>query len=246
MNVIPAIDLRGGRCVRLFQGEFDRETEYSTNPASVARQFSELGVENLHIVDLDGARDGRQQNQKTVGDIAAESPLAIQLGGGIRDSKTLDQWLRNGVSRCVIGSAAVTDPARVKDWLTTFGPAKIVLALDVRIDARGSPMLSTHGWEKTSAVSLWDCVEDYQPTNIRHVLCTDVSRDGAMRGPNFELYESFTARFPEIALQASGGVRGKDDLLRLNDIGVAAAITGRALLDGALTTEDVRSFQRDA
>lgn len=245
MKIIPAVDIRGGRCVRLFQGEFDKETEYSANPADVAQQFSELGVTDLHIVDLDGARDGLQQNQQTVDEIAANSPLSIQLGGGIRNRKTLDRWLRNGVSRCVIGSAAVTEPQTVKEWISAFGAKKIVLALDVRIDADGAPMLSIHGWEQASSVSLWDCVEDYRHVDVRHVLCTDVSRDGAMSGPNFELYETFKHRFPAIALQASGGVRGIDDLRKLRRIGVDAAITGRALLDGALQPEEVRSFQLD-
>ena len=245
MNVIPAIDIRGGRCVRLYQGEFDRETEYSSDPAGVARAFAELGARHLHIVDLDGARNGQQRNQGTVSSIAERSPLAVQLGGGIRDRETLAGWLQNGVSRCVIGSSAVTEPETVKSWLAEFGAEQIVLALDVRIDTAGSPMLSTHGWEKTSSMSLWDCIDHYLPSGLRHILCTDVSRDGAMSGPNIALYEEIIQRFPDIALQASGGVRGLHDLKELRHIQVDGAITGRALLDGALKPEEVRSFLRD-
>lgn len=245
MNVIPAIDIRGGRCVRLFQGEFDRETEYSADPAGVAREFAELGVRHLHIVDLDGARDGQQRNQPTVATIAEQSPLDVQLGGGIRSRETLARWLQHGVSRCVIGSTAVTEPDRFRSWLREFGAEKIVLALDVRLDQNGVPMLATHGWEKTSATSLWACVKNYLADGLKHVLCTDVSRDGAMSGPNFSLYEEMLQRFPDIALQASGGVRGLGDLQRLRHIRVDGAITGRALLDGALTPEEVRSFLRD-
>ncbi len=246
MKVIPAIDLRGGRCVRLLKGEFDKETEYSSDPAAVARRFGELGVDRLHMVDLDGARDGEQQNQAIVRAIAGESALAIQLGGGIRDRDSVAAWLDAGVSRCVIGSLAVTDAARVAGWLREFGPDRIVLALDIRIDAEGTPMLATHGWEQTSDVSLWDCVEHYHASGLRHVLCTDVSRDGAMTGPNVDLYATLARRFDWLELQASGGVRGIDDLRALRTAGAAAAITGRALLDGTLTAEEVRTFLRDA
>lgn len=246
MNVIPAIDLRGGRCVRLFQGEFERETEYSDDPPSVAQRFAGLGVDRLHLVDLDGARDGRQQNESVVRRIASESPLKVQLGGGIRSDDTLAGWLDAGVDRCVVGSLAVTEPDRVRAWLADPGAERVVLALDVRITADGTPMLSTHGWQETSGVSLWHCLEGFADAGLRHVLCTDVSRDGAMAGPNVALYEEIVARFPEIELQASGGVRGIDDLRQLRAAGAAAAITGRALLDGSLGTAEVRSFLLDA
>lgn len=246
MKVIPAIDLRDGRCVRLLQGDFDRETEYSGDPRAVARRFARLGVERLHVVDLDGARDGRQGNAPVVRRIAAESTLKVQLGGGIRDRETLETWLSGGVDRCVIGSLAVTDAGEVRRWLTEFGTERIVLALDVRLDSDGRPMLSTHGWRETSQLSLWDCIEGFLPDGLRHVLCTDVSRDGAMSGPNVGLYEQIVDRYPDLELQASGGVRGVDDLRRLRAAGVAAAITGRALLDGNLSEAEVRSFRQDA
>jgi len=246
MNVIPAIDLRGGRCVRLFQGEFDRETEYSDDPVAVARRFAELGADRLHLVDLDGARDGTQVNAGIVRSIATESPLKAQLGGGIRSRDNVSAWLEAGVDRCVIGSLAVTEPAEVAAWLSHFGAARIVLALDVRIDAGGEPMLSTHGWRETSSVSLWQAIDDYLEHGLKHVLCTDVSRDGAMSGPNLELYRQIVSRYPSIQLQASGGVRGLGDLEALRSLGAAAAITGRALLDGSLTAEEIRSFLRDA
>jgi phosphoribosylformimino-5-aminoimidazole carboxamide ribotide isomerase len=242
MNVIPAIDLRGGRCVRLYQGEFDRETEYSADPAAVARDFAELGAERLHVVDLDGARGGTQLNRDIVRNLATESPLRVQLGGGIRDRQSLDDWLAAGVDRCVIGSLAVSRPDEVMAWLQEAGADRIVLALDVRIDEAKVPWLTTHGWRRTSTVTLWDCLEDYLAAGLRHVLCTDVSRDGAMSGPNLGLYGEIVSRYPTIALQASGGVRGLEDLEALRDTGAAAAITGRALLEGSLSKAEVRSF----
>lgn len=246
MNVIPAIDLRGGRCVRLFQGEFDKETEYSSDPASVADRFADLGASRLHMVDLDGAKDGRPANAELVRAIAARSPLSIQLGGGIRSRDNISEWLEAGVDRCVLGSLAVTEPEKVRGWLDDFGPERIVLALDVRLDADGLPLLSTHGWQETSAVSLWECIDGFLDAGLAHVLCTDVSRDGAMSGPNLDLYREIISRYPGLELQASGGVRGLRDLEVLRDLGAAAAITGRALLDGSLTREEIRSFLRAA
>jgi len=246
MRLIPAIDLRAGRCVRLFQGDFDRQTEYSDDPVGMARRFSELNVRDLHVVDLDGAQSGEQMNRAIVTAIARETPLAVQLGGGIRDAETIRRWLDSGVTRCVIGSAAVTAPGEVRGWLDTFGPDRLVLALDVRIDAGDTPRLTTHGWTKTSSMTLWDALDDYTAAGLRHVLCTDVSRDGAMTGPNVALYEQVLSRYPGLLLQASGGVRDIDDLYSLSAANLPAAISGRALLDGAITADEVASFPQDA
>jgi phosphoribosylformimino-5-aminoimidazole carboxamide ribotide isomerase len=242
MNVIPAIDLRAGSCVRLHQGEFDRQTEYSKDPVDVGKHFESFGFSNLHVVDLDGARSGQQRNERIVRRLAQETGFSIQLGGGIRDSDKVSAWLEAGVDRCVIGSVAVTEPRRVRDWLQRFGPARIVLALDVRLDEGGVPRLATHGWTQDSEHSLWQVVEAYRESGLEHVLCTDISRDGAMSGPSVDLYRDFLERFPGIALQASGGVRDIRDLETLRAAGAAAAITGRALLDGRISREEITSF----
>ena len=246
MKIIPAIDLKDGKCVRLFKGDFDRTTEYSNDPAAVGRRFSKLAVEDLHIVDLDGARSGTQHNDEIVAEIARESGLRVQLGGGIRSRDDISRWLGNGVSRCIVGSVAINEPARVRDWLQEFGGDAIVLALDVRIDGTGTPILTTHGWTESSGTSLWDSLDVYNEAGAIHVLCTDVSRDGAMSGPNFELYAEILQRYHSLQLQASGGVRHIDDLDMLRELGVPAAITGRALLDGEITETEVAAFQRNA
>lgn len=246
MKVIPAIDLQDGKCVRLFKGDFNKTTEYSDDPVAIARQFAAMQTSDLHVVDLDGARSGAQQNHAIVTEIARSLELSIQLGGGIRDRDTVKMWLDAGVSRCVIGSQAVTEPGTVKDWLAQFGSDRIVLALDVNIDAAGIPMLTTHGWTRPSNTSLYECIEEYQQHGLLHVLCTDVSRDGAMTGPNLELYASLIQRHPELQLQASGGVRNIEDLHTLRKLGVPAAISGRALLEGEITNSEVLSFQQDA
>lgn len=246
MKIIPALDLQDGQCVRLFQGDFDKRTEYSNDPLGVARGFQAMGFEDLHIVDLDGARRGEQKNREILAAIASETDMAIQLGGGIRGRKTVSKWLAAGVSRCVIGSLAVDDPENIKNWLQEFGPDRIVLALDVELDDNTTPTLVTHGWTRSAEVELWHCMDDYLEDNLRHVLCTDVSRDGTMTGPNVELYKEFVGRYPKINLQASGGVRHADDLRKLADLGASAAITGRALLDGRIKAQELRPFLRVA
>jgi phosphoribosylformimino-5-aminoimidazole carboxamide ribotide isomerase len=246
VKVIPAIDLQNGKCVRLFQGDFEQTTEYSDDPASVARQFAELHANDLHIVDLDGARSGTQDNRDIVATIASETAMAVQLGGGIRDRETLSAWLDAGVSRCVIGSLAITEPDAVKSWLVHFGGEKIVLALDVSINDNGVPVITTHGWTRNSSTTVYECIDDYRSLGLRHVLCTDVSRDGAMAGPNLELYADILDQFPDLQLQASGGVRDVRDLQALRDLRLPAAITGRALLDGKISAVEMAKFQQDA
>ena len=246
MNVIPAIDLKDGKCVRLFQGDFEQATEYSSDPAAVARRFAELHTRDLHIVDLDGARSGQQDNRAIIRAMTYEAPLSIQLGGGIRSEQALKDWFDAGVSRCVIGSLAVTEPDAVRAWLARYGSERIVLALDVKLDGDGQPRLTTHGWTRESTMTLFDCIDTFADIGLRHVLCTDVSRDGAMTGPNIPLYAAVMRRYPQLALQASGGVRNIEDLEQLRAAGIPAAITGRALLDGAITTEEMIAFQQNA
>lgn len=246
MRIIPAIDLKDGKCVRLLKGDFDKTTEYSNDPVKISRRFSALDVQDLHIVDLDGARSGEQQNRSIVQAIAAESGLDIQLGGGIRDRASVKDWFDNGVTRCVVGSMAISNVPVVTQWLREFGPDRLVLALDVNIVADGTPMLTTHGWTRDTDLSLWNCIDRYADEGIKHVLCTDVSRDGAMAGPNVQLYEETLRRYPHLQLQASGGVRNIGDLQQLRLLGIPAAISGRALLDGAITAMEVASFRRSA
>lgn len=242
MKIIPAIDLKDGKCVRLLQGDFEKATEYSSDPVEIANQFAALAATDLHLVDLDGARYGEQKNKDIVTAIASASKLDIQLGGGIRDSETVAEWLNAGVARCVIGSLAITEPDTVKAWITRFGGDRIVLALDINMDDQNEPIVTTHGWTRESSSSLFECVDDFMSAGLQQVLCTDVSRDGAMTGPNLELYERVMTAYPDLTLQASGGVRNIDDLEQLRRIGVPAAISGRALLDGKISAEEIEAF----
>lgn len=246
MRLIPAIDLRGGRCVRLFQGRFDAETVYSDDPAAVLERYVALGAGFVHVVDLDGARDGSQGNARAIAELAGSRRAALQVGGGVRTRDTVGRLLDAGVTRAVVGSTAVSQPEEVAAWLQEFGPEAIVIAFDVRLDDEGVPRLATHGWERQTATSLWDAVAGFLPRGLAHVLCTDVARDGAMTGPNVDLYREAVQRFPGIAWQASGGVRDVADLRTLASTGAAAAVSGRALLEGRMLREELEPFLRNA
>ena len=246
MEIWPAIDLRGGRCVRLLRGEFDAETRYPQDPLALAKYYAGLGCEYLHVVDLDGARTGDPANLAIIRDIARATPLAVQVGGGIRDQQRLERLLACGVARVVVGSLAVNQPETVARWLRAMDPESIVVALDVRLDEGGVPRVTSHGWTRESALTLWQAVERYSEVRLRHVLCTDVDRDGAMSGPNLDLYTEFVSRFPDVALQASGGVRDLADLDALRARGAAAAITGKALLEGRIAGRELRAFSLGA
>ncbi|MDE2294057.1 MAG: 1-(5-phosphoribosyl)-5-[(5-phosphoribosylamino)methylideneamino] imidazole-4-carboxamide isomerase [Gammaproteobacteria bacterium] len=246
MQLIPAIDLRGGRCVRLLRGDFAAETAYEVEPAGLLERYRAAGAEWLHVVDLDGARDGARANREPIARLAARRAVRLQVGGGIRDRAAVLALRAGGVERVVVGSAAITDPDAVRGWLGEFGPAGLVLALDVRLDEAATPWVATHGWQRQSARSLWDAVAQFESAGLRHVLCTDVARDGARSGPNLALYREAVTRFPRIAWQASGGVRDARDLDALAATGVAATISGRALLEGTIDDEEIRRFSPNA
>jgi phosphoribosylformimino-5-aminoimidazole carboxamide ribotide isomerase len=243
MLLIPAIDLRGGQCVRLLQGRFDAETVYAQDPLTVLEQYLALGARRIHVVDLDGARDGSQGNRAAIRRIADHAgDDAIQVGGGVRTRQVAEELFALGVARVVVGSVAVTQPDEVASWIREFGPERVVLAFDVRLDEGGTPRLATHGWERQTQTSLWDAVERHLPAGLLHVLCTDVARDGALSGPNVELYQQCVRRFPGIAWQASGGVSAAPDLHALAATGAAAVISGRALLEGRLSAQEIEPF----
>jgi phosphoribosylformimino-5-aminoimidazole carboxamide ribotide isomerase len=246
MELIPAIDLKGGRCVRLYKGDFAAETVYADDPALILEKYRELGASRVHIVDLDGAKDGTQANFAKIEDLAKRATMKLQVGGGLRTLDRVKQLFDRGVQRAVIGSIAINDPKTVLTWLETVSPDSLVLALDVRLDASRQPWLTTHGWLETSNVLLWEAVERFAAHGLRHVLCTDVSRDGAMTGPNVDLYAEAVRRFPNVQWQASGGVSNANDLQSLRQCGVAAVISGKAMLENSIPVEELRPFLPNA
>lgn len=240
MIVYPAIDLRGGRVVRLRQGDYAAETRYADDPLAVARRYREAGASWIHVVDLDAARDGAMRHRETIAAIARDTGLAVQAGGGVRAESDVEALFAAGVARVVIGSLAVREPERVAGWLGRFGAERICVALDTRADAEGRWRLPVAGWTEDSGVELDALIARYAGlAAIRHVLVTDIARDGMLSGPSVELYRALAARWPALAIQASGGIRDAADVVAARAAGCAGAIVGKALLDGQVGLEEL-------
>jgi phosphoribosylformimino-5-aminoimidazole carboxamide ribotide isomerase len=246
--LIPAIDLQDGQCVRLLRGDFAATTRYAAAPADLVARYRKAGADWLHIVDLDGARTGGRANREIIARLAAEPSIKLQVGGGLRDAAAIVQAFGCGIARAVVGSAAVTQVPEVRHWLREFGAERIVLAFDVRLDAGRDalPRVAIHGWREQSQLALWDAVDHYCSDGLKHVLCTDVSRDGALTGPNVALYTEAVRRFPGIEWQASGGIRDARDLQALAEAGAAAAISGKALLEDLIPATELEPFLPNA
>jgi len=235
--VYPAIDLREGVCVRLMHGRFDAVTRYDDDPVARLAAFAAAGATWAHVVDLDGAEAGRAVQHALIGDLARAVDIRIQSGGGVRSVADVAALIDAGVARVVVGSLAVSQPETVADWLRRFGPDRITLAIDVKADGnRWVPALK--GWTEAAEVDLWTALDRYPPNLARHLLVTDVGRDGALTGPNLDLLGEIVRRRPDLKVQASGGVSSLADLAAARAIGCDGAIVGRALYEGCFTVSD--------
>ena len=234
MLIYPAIDLKAGACVRLMHGRFDQVTHYEDQPAAQLSAFAAEGARWVHVVDLDGAEAGEAVQHALIGELTAAIDVSIQSGGGVRGANDVARLLESGVSRVVVGSLAVTRPNDVAAWLRGFGAERITLALDVRIED-GAPVAAVKGWTESSGVDLWTALDRYPAGAFRHLLVTDVGRDGAMTGPNLDLLAEIRRRRPDLALQASGGVSSLEDIAAVKALGCDGAIVGRALYEGRFT-----------
>lgn len=248
--IIPAIDLIGGETVRLYQGDYDKKTRYQKTPLEIKDSYFDQGAQVLHLVDLDGAKDSTQRQltllSQLIGEKIQDSQMKIQVGGGVRSIEDVQSLLDIGADRVVIGSLAIKQPETVTQWIKTFGSDKIVLALDINIDADGNKWLPTHGWIEKSNVTLEQLLEAYNEVTVQHVLCTDISKDGTLTGSNVELYQELVTRYPDIQWQASGGIGSLDDIKALKPAGVAGVIVGKSLLDGNFTLKEAISCWQDA
>jgi phosphoribosylformimino-5-aminoimidazole carboxamide ribotide isomerase len=234
VEIIPAIDLRAGGVVRLAQGDYARETRYPVEPLALARDYAAAGARWLHVVDLDGARAGTLENLHTIEALAGTS-LHVQAGGGVRDEGGVRRLFDAGVARVVVGSVAVSDPDSVVDWIGRHGAERFCVALDTRAGAQGGWTLPVKGWTESSDAELDELAARYARAGARHLLCTDIARDGMLSGPNLDLYAHLQQVVPGVSVQASGGVRNVEDLHALRAAGAAAAILGRSLLEGRIT-----------
>jgi phosphoribosylformimino-5-aminoimidazole carboxamide ribotide isomerase len=231
MILIPAIDLLDGRCVRLLHGDFEQVTHYPDTPEELARRYADAGATWLHVVDLAASRDGADADTSALIKLLGQAPQSVQTGGGVRSANDITRRLDAGAARVVIGSLSVTDSKGFIGWLEHFGAEKLVAALDIRIDDQGVPWPRIHGWTDRGDKHMWQLLDELVEGGLKHLLCTDISRDGALSGPNLDLYSAVTQRYPDLQLQASGGVSSLDDLQQLKPTRASGVITGKALLE---------------
>lgn len=235
-EVIPAIDLRGGQVVRLKQGDYAQETQYSHAPTGLAARYAQAGARWLHVVDLDGARAGDLANLSVI-EALVKAGMHLQAGGGVRAEEDVLRLFNAGVSRVVVGSIAIREPERVAEWLAKHGAEHFTIALDTR-RREDRWTLPSAGWTEDEARTLDELAPWYAAHGARHLLCTDIERDGMLAGFNLELYQHLAQTVPQLAVQASGGVRSLDDIRAAREAGARGVILGRALLEGRFTLED--------
>ena len=231
MILIPAIDLLDGRCVRLLHGDFEQVTHYPPTAEELAREYADAGARWLHVVDLAASRDGADADTSALFKLLGQAGQSVQTGGGVRTAKDISRRLEAGAARVVVGSLSVTDSKGFTGWLKAFGAESLVAALNIRIDEQGLPWPRIHGWTGRGDRDMWQLLDELVAGGLIHLLCTDISRDGALSGPNLDLYSEITSRYPGLQLQASGGVSSLDDLEQLKPTGSAGVITGKALLE---------------
>jgi phosphoribosylformimino-5-aminoimidazole carboxamide ribotide isomerase len=237
MLIIPAIDIIEGKCVRLEQGKYNARTVYNENPLDVARQFEENGITHLHLVDLDGAKNGRIINLNVLETIASKTSLIIDFGGGIKTDEDVKAVFDAGAQRLTAGSIAVKDKELVKRWIKKYGAEKIILGADVKDEK-----IAVSGWQETSSEDLFNFLKSYTSQGIRYVICTDIRKDGMLQGASIELYKNILERFPGLDLIASGGITGIEELERLKKAGLYGAIVGKAIYENRITLEQIRNF----
>jgi phosphoribosylformimino-5-aminoimidazole carboxamide ribotide isomerase len=238
MKIYPAIDLIGGKVVRLTQGRFDAVTEYDTDPSQVARRFARAGATYLHVVDLDGARDGSVRQAEVIGRIIRETAMAVQVGGGIRTIAQATAYLDAGAERVVIGSLAVRDRAAAEALCAAVGAERVTLAVDFHRDPSGQTRVAVQGWKESSAMPVEELIGHYAKRGVKTVLCTDVSRDGTLAGPDTDRYRAWQEQFAAIEIQVSGGIGSLEHLEALRLAQARAAILGKSLYEGKVKLEE--------
>lgn len=229
IELIPAIDIIGGKCVRLTKGDYATKTVYSDSPADVAETFERMGIRRLHVVDLDGARSKHVVNLDTLKEITRRTRLTVDFGGGIKSDADIEKAFACGAAMVTVGSVAVTQRELTEKWLDRFGADRIILGADVR-----NGKISINGWQEDTEEDIVSFLQYYISRGVRNILCTDISKDGTMQGPTFTLYEKILNTFPGINLIASGGISGMDDIKQLERIGVPSVVVGKAIYEGKI------------
>ncbi len=237
IEIIPATDIIGGKCVRLSQGDYSRQTTYFDDPLDAAHKFEDAGIKRLHIVDLDGAKASEPQNLRVLERIATHSSLTIQYGGGIKSKEALTDVFSAGASRAIIGSLAVRNPELFAEWLDKFGGEKIVLGADLK-----GGRVAISGWMEESEMTASELINRFTPHGLSHIITTDISRDGMMCGAARDLYVALMAEFPELNIIASGGISSMADIKELDEANIESVIVGKALYEGGITLNELRGL----
>lgn len=237
IQIIPAIDIINGECVRLTQGDYGQITKYSVSPLVMAKEFEQLGVKRLHLVDLDGAKCSMPQNLKVLEQIAAQTALKVEYGGGIKNSEAIESVFNNGGEWAICGSVAVSSPELFIEWLKKYGADRIVLGADVK-----GLMVATHGWLKTSDVSLDQLIDKFAPYGLTEMITTDISCDGMLTGPSYSLYAHLQKSYPNINVIVSGGISKMADIERLDQMGLKKVIVGKAIYEGRITYKQIEEW----
>lgn len=235
MQIIPAIDIIEGKCVRLTQGDYSQKKIYNEHPLEVAKEFEDAGLTRLHLVDLDGAKAGSVKNWKVLETIASKTSLVIDFGGGIKKEKDVEIVFECGAALATVGSIAVKDEATFVQWLQQFGAEKFLLGADVKDEK-----IAVSGWLETTDIWIYDFIEKYIQHGVQQIFCTDVSKDGKLEGPSIDLYKNIINKFPELYFIASGGVSNMKDLDELQNIGCHGAIVGKAIYEGRISIKDLK------
>lgn len=237
MEIIPAIDLIEGKCVRLIQGDYEQKKIYNEHPLEVAKQFENAGLKRLHLVDLDGAKEGAVKNWKVLESIAAKTNLVIDFGGGIKTEKDVKIVFESGAALATVGSIAVKNENEFVGWLKQFGADKFLLGADVKDEK-----IAIHGWQETTELWIFDFIEKYLTHGVKQIFCTDVSKDGKLEGPSINLYKNILQKFTELHFIASGGVSSMKDLEELQTIGCSGAIVGKAIYENRISLKELKIF----
>ena len=238
IELIPAIDIIGGQCVRLTKGDYDQKTVYRDSPAEVAKEFEEIGFKRLHVVDLDGAKSKHIVNSDVLHRITTDTQLIVDFGGGIKTDEDIEKAFTAGASMVTIGSIAVTNPDLFMGWLEKYGAERIILGADVR-----HGKISINGWKEDSSEDLLPFLKKYVDAGVKNVLCTEISKDGTLTGPAIELYQSMMTAYPELHLIASGGVSSIDDIKALEAAGIPAVVFGKAIYEGKINLNELWDWQ---
>ena len=237
MEIIPAIDIIEGKCVRLTHGDYNRKKIYNEHPLEVAKEFEGAGLQRLHLVDLDGAKTGAVKNWKVLEAIAGKTRLVVDFGGGIKSEKDLSVVFDSGAALATIGSMAVKEADVFSDWILRYGPDRFFLGADVKKEK-----ITVSGWLEQTDIWVYDFIEKYMQKGLNRIFCTDVSKDGALEGPSLELYGNIVKKFPALHFVASGGVSSADDLYQLEEAGCKGVIIGKAIYEGRIMLEELKSF----